>query len=571
MPNKTLNALKTTNTTENELIGVKICQAVQHLESVFTQKGHLAHNDPMVQKNLELIAEFYDVDVINALILVPYIQHRIIDNSGFNTSKLLAWLEADLSGAISITMRLNKLCIQGILIRSSYRYSVHDGLMLSKKGYMAILNNSPFRLDKEFIKINDQTFMESVFNTIDLFENEDYQFGELSNELAHLMILYADLELVKRIERLKLNDVEIAILFSILNSRVNYGIERIDMDLVMKELNIPVKSRWDLNKSINEGKSRLITENIIEFKNTMYKTTNDMVFNKDFLLTFKDFNVNHEKKKDIKRGTIIDPKCITEQELFYNASEEEEIKRLTNLLQEEQYLNVQQELKKQSLSSAVTVLFFGKPGTGKTSSVLDIARRTGRMVYKVEVETIKDAFVGESEKNLVEVFEEYNYLIKMNEKHPILLLNEADGLLKNRITNNTNSVNEMLNTMTTLLLEKLENFNGILFATVNEPVFDSAFDRRFLIKTELKLPETATRINIIRNQFPELDYSVLTQIAEQYPLTGGQISNIKRKLAMRKILDPTTDINACIIPLCEQEFVLQQTNVMKTISGFSLN
>ena len=571
MSNKRLKSNKTIMNSEIQPLANRVCIAVQELNKSCERKGLQVLNDEKIISNLELVGTFFSVELLDALLLTPFISAKIIKNKSINRSDVLEWIRVDLHDALSLTSRLNKLCVNGILLKSYSDFSSNDGYKLSNKAYQCLVSNTSYSNKSQGIERNSLAFLDACHQLIDIADGEYFYFDALVDEIKQIIDEYDSIKQVKKLKRFKLNNMELMILIVGLYQQLLDGKNSIDIERITRSLNISLRSRMELNMSIMEGKSKLITHKLITNKNNMFKSLTEMTISEDFLNYYSEFHRNKGVQKPLKRGGLIAPNNIVKQNLFYNTLEQEEIDRLCKILDEKQYQTVINELTKQQLSSAITVLLYGKPGTGKTSTVLDIAEKTGRVVYKVDVETIKEAFVGESEKNLVEVFEEYKYLLTINEKHPILLLNEADGLLKNRITGDTNAVGEMLNTMTTLLLEKLENFNGILFATVNEPAFDSAFDRRFLIKTELKLPETATRINIIHNQFPELENSVLTAIAEQYPLTGGQISNIKRKLAMRKILEPATDINACIIPLCEQEFVLQQSNLMKTISGFSLN
>ncbi|MFR5937076.1 MAG: AAA family ATPase [Alistipes shahii] len=74
-------------------------------------------------------------------------------------------------------------------------------------------------------------------------------------------------------------------------------------------------------------------------------------------------------------------------------------------------------------------LFYGAPGTGKTETVYQLARRTGRNLMVVDVAQIKSCWVGESEKNIRKAFERYRAYVKEAERAPILLFNEADAVL----------------------------------------------------------------------------------------------------------------------------------------------
>lgn len=74
-------------------------------------------------------------------------------------------------------------------------------------------------------------------------------------------------------------------------------------------------------------------------------------------------------------------------------------------------------------------LFYGSPGTGKTETAYQIARKTGRDIMIVNVSEIKSCWVGESEKNIKALFDRYREYVRSYEVAPILLFNEADAII----------------------------------------------------------------------------------------------------------------------------------------------
>ena len=76
-----------------------------------------------------------------------------------------------------------------------------------------------------------------------------------------------------------------------------------------------------------------------------------------------------------------------------------------------------------------TCLFHGGPGTGKTETVYQLARATGRSIMTVDVPSIKSKWVGDSEKNIKALFDRYRSLVQRADKAPILLFNEADAII----------------------------------------------------------------------------------------------------------------------------------------------
>ena len=95
----------------------------------------------------------------------------------------------------------------------------------------------------------------------------------------------------------------------------------------------------------------------------------------------------------------------------------------------------------------------------------------------------------------------------------------------------------MNNTMQNILLEELENFEGIFMATTNLiDNMDDAFSRRFLNKIKFDRPTSKTREHIWKSKLPELDSEVYKKISS-FDLSGGQIENVSRKYLINKILN----------------------------------
>lgn len=126
--------------------------------------------------------------------------------------------------------------------------------------------------------------------------------------------------------------------------------------------------------------------------------------------------------------------------------------------------------------------FYGTPGTGKTETVLQIARKTGRDLIQVNVSEVKSMWVGESEKNIKGIFDDYKQKVKQSVKAPILLFNEADAIIGKRQVGAERAVEKMENSIQNIILQEIEQLDGILIATTNlAENMDKAFERRFLM------------------------------------------------------------------------------------------
>ena len=131
---------------------------------------------------------------------------------------------------------------------------------------------------------------------------------------------------------------------------------------------------------------------------------------------------------------------IKEKDLFFNQSEQEQIERLTSLLSQENLPSIQQRLEDHGMRKGFACLFYGGPGTGKTETVLQIARKTGRDIMQIDIAGLRDKWVGESEKNIKAVFARYKELCHNSDVMPILFFNEADGIINKRTENISHSV-----------------------------------------------------------------------------------------------------------------------------------
>lgn len=261
-------------------------------------------------------------------------------------------------------------------------------------------------------------------------------------------------------------------------------------------------------------------------------------------------------------------KDIVFKNLYYNPSVEQQIQRLHSLLEEKNFRMVQKRLQERGFHKGITCLFYGSPGTGKTETVLQLAKSSGRDVMQVSMSQIRSKWVGESQKNIQEVFASYKERVRASKLCPILLFNEADAIIGNRMEVTTSSVDKMENSIQNVILQEMENLEGIMIATTNlERSLDAAFERRFLYKIKFEKPSLQVRTKIWQSMLPDVDEATLSSIASQYDFSGGQIENIARKALVDDLLFYSSDISnkERISTFCRQEVLSK--NVIK---GFSL-
>lgn len=234
---------------------------------------------------------------------------------------------------------------------------------------------------------------------------------------------------------------------------------------------------------------------------------------------------------------MIKAKDIIAKQLFYENDTQQQIAELEDLLDENRYQQIHSRMKESGFRCGFTCLFYGAPGVGKTETVLQLARKTGRNIIQVNVEQIKSMWVGESEKNIKALFDNYRNQVESQSLAPILLFNEADAVIGIRHKGAERATDKMENSLQNIILQEMEKIDGILIATTNlVQNFDKAFERRFLYKVKFNAPSIQTRRHIWQSIMPEISEETASWLASHYNLSGGQIENVARRYAINTIL-----------------------------------
>lgn len=270
---------------------------------------------------------------------------------------------------------------------------------------------------------------------------------------------------------------------------------------------------------------------------------------------FADVGGCQKKAPRVKASRVVEAGTIAPKELFYNAAEGRQVSQLRSLLGKDRLDGVRDNLKSKGLRSGFTCLFYGAPGTGKTETVYQLARETGRDIYMVDVAQIKSCWVGESEKNIKDVFVRYRACVNAGGVVPILLFNEADAVFGIRQEGAERAVDKMENSIQNIILQEMEDLDGILIATTNlTSNLDKAFERRFLYKLRFDKPSSEARSQIWKSMIPELAESDIQYLSGKFDLSGGQIENIARKRIIGGILSgEDASIEEMLRYCCEED------------------
>ena len=284
-----------------------------------------------------------------------------------------------------------------------------------------------------------------------------------------------------------------------------------------------------------------------------------------------DIPADVDEVDEDEHSKILSCNDIKPKALFYSAEDQGQINTLQHLLEDEQLQAIRERLEKANLRKGFNCLFYGGPGTGKTETALQLARMTGRDIMQVDISSIRDKWYGETEKIVKSIFESYAERVKKSKRIPILLINEADAVLSVRtsVGGNNPTLEKTENAIQNILLQTMEDIDGIMIATTNLTCnLDSAFDRRFLYKVEFHQPSVEAKTHIWQSFIPGLADADASVLARSYNFSGGQIENIARKVMVDHLLfGGTPDLNH-IEELCSKEQIAGRNTNSRRPIGF---
>lgn len=211
--------------------------------------------------------------------------------------------------------------------------------------------------------------------------------------------------------------------------------------------------------------------------------------------------------------------------------------------------------KKLAYGKGVNILFYGKPGTGKTMCAQVLAKELGMELYRVDISQLVSKYIGETEKNLAKVFDE------AKKGNIILFFDEADSIFSQRTqVNGTND--KHANAEVSFLLQKMEEYPGIaILATNLMQNFDPAVMRRLTYSINFELPDKETVLKLWQTTLPghvKIDEKIdLEYFAGNLELSGSNIKSILYNAAYMAASEDADEIVITaeeLIPAIQMEY-----------------
>ena len=477
----------------------------------------------------------------------------------------------------SITVMRHKNDIKALVHRrylsscgGGFRRGRNSNYCLTEKAQKALCDNHGLPL----VKTTGLTAGEFM-NMFRLLLNEAFHFQQIDNEellqeTMELMDENPQLEIVKAINGMRVYDADKYVMLSFCKLLVVDGEEAVPLNHFDDE----IEDYYEFSEAMLKGYHPFVKQGLLE------PLKRDNLFQRDvfslsakarqMFLTEYELPKREIKEQNIANATLIRCKSIQPKTLFYSAEDQGQIDTLKGLLEEKQLKAIRKRLESVNMRKGFNCLFYGLPGTGKTETTLQLARLTGRDIMQVDISSIRDKWYGETEKIVKGIFESYAQLVQKSKRIPILLINEADALLSVRtgIGGSNASIDKTENAIQNILLEAMENIDGIMIATTNLTCnLDSAFDRRFLYKVEFHQPSIEAKTNIWKTFLPDLNLADAKELARSFDFSGGQIENIARKAMVDHLLFGSEPGLDRVMELCSKEKITGRSHDRKPI-GF---
>ena len=508
------------------------------------------------QDEIQLVADSYGITPMQAILFCI-----ILECGPYNVNfyELPRFLEINNVKSLSFGVEIKALVKKRLL---RYRNKDKDCFGVRENTLNALKENQAMTAVTIHVE-NCETLFDVMGTWFDIWEQEEADPSDAIEDLMTLFKDNKDLGFAQKMLDLKLRESDMLLLSFFCHLLVNED----DSRVLPRQFEWLINSRTNFKRIVNE--LTRCTHPLMQMGFIEHECEEGIANTSVFILTDKakqDLLAELDiKPAEVKLNNVLNPDVIIPKELFYPNDIKKQIDELNSFLDEEQFQQIQRRMKENGFRTGFACIFYGAPGTGKTETVYQLARTTGRSIMVVDVPQIKSKWVGDSEKNVKALFDRYRKLVNRSKLAPILLFNEADAIFGVRKNGAENAVDKMENTIQNIILQEMETLHGIMIATTNlVGNLDSAFERRFLYKVKFEKPDAAVRRRIWQEMIPDLTDTEATMLAKSFELSGGQIENVARKNTINRILhgDSSDRLNI-LMDYCKAETLESATTIRR--------
>lgn len=563
----------------NKDVAVKLCNSIELVYNSASELKSIKEEDyDSISEHLDAIANFFKIkDKLGVLLMSYFINRRLVKGKPYITlNELMNAFECKLVDSILIHEQLENFRKAKILLSTKKAYGKKDEIeySLSQTTLNSVLKgDAEILLDKK--EVSFTAFLNLFHNVI--YDNE-LDDDDVGTELSSLMDEFEQLEEIKYLKGERLCPEELTILLFIIARQSIFGDTKVTLERIFRVAINDNFSRYYYQNDIIEKRSPLISNDLLEFASDEFMNSLQITEK-----TYKALNLAEKKSaKQFTTGSdlvkLIMPDKIKFQEgMVYEDSLN--INFLDQLISEEGYIKAIKRLEEEKVETKqIVAILYGRSGLGKSQTIRNLAAKYNRPILQVNLSQVKDAFVGNTEKNVEECFKIYNKAVKHFEHYktidgvkvgpyssPIFFLDEIDSLIPQRSSSGEgSSVGNMYSNMVGIFLTELERVNGIVLLASNLPgAIDTSFHRRINFKFEFGSFSKKNQVRTLELYFKDFTHEILEEVASNADLTPGNIVNIRKAYVLESIFKEfksEEDKKTILSDLVGRELILQKSN-----------
>ena len=533
-----------------------ILDAIERVHAISKNSKFELKRFEKVSLELELIVNYFQINTIQSIIVSNFISLSCFED--IDIGKIVKFLGLEKITFLKYNAEIEQLLNRAIIQRSVDRRLINTEYKIKSHFLHFIVNNLP--IPTEFIeqKPKEKSFYEFLHDMDKLRQqkcDDEIDYGFFRFNLDILIENNLNYKLV-RFAHEQLTTIDLFVFFDVIFDGISRGQNNFQSGLESTVSDFANKKRESFVYINNflEGKTKLNQLDLVEKNGESFGNRHQIQLTSKALNLLEEMEGIKLSRVQVKNENLLQPNKLKKINLLYNPEEHKQLEVLSKSLQQNAFKTLQKKLNAYNMPVGLTTLLYGVPGTGKTETVYQLAKKHNRTIFKVDISETKSMWFGESQKLIKEIFTTYNQIKKTEKNCPILLLNEADAIIGKRKAAGSSSVSDTENAIQNILLEELENFEGILFATTNlVENLDSAFERRFLYKIRFEAPSTSNAAKIWKMKLPILKTKEAEQLAQKFSFSGGEIQNIARKCVLEELVKNSKVDFSTIQFFCDNE------------------
>ena len=535
---------------------ITILQALEKVHQISKGSKLILEKYDDVKPEIQFVSSYFQINEVQSIFLSSFICLSCFDP--IELRELMDYLEVEKIAFLPYLSDLQLLEDKNILEKITCKSATRDEYNIKVALLEFIISNREIPTELISIIPREDNFHEFLKELDGLSDGKD------NKTIDYRSFVYKFKKLLKKCRKFKLVNfacenlelIDSFVFFDTIIDAIAKGDNDFNTGLqsTVSDFTNSTRDTFDYVSNFLGGKTKLNTLDLLEKNKEEFGNRHKVQLTKKAVTMLRDLEGISFIQKDSKNNKLIYPDKIEKTSLFYNPLEKQLLEPVISSMSQKAFVDLQKRLKENKMPVGVSSLLYGAPGTRKTETVYQIAKKYNRPIYKVEISETKSMWFGESQKLVKKIFTDY-YDFKKEEKIcPILLFNEADAVIGKRKMAGSSSVSDTENAIQNILLEELENFDGILFATSNlVKNLDPAFERRFLFKIKFDTPSIENAAKIWKNKLPTITAKEALQLANNYKFSGGEMGNVARKCIMEEVIVGNKLTFQKIMSFCENE------------------